>query len=198
MPYTDNTFPTDPVGSGDPYQGTGFTNFDRYLQEQNVQWGAEQPKLFEQGQAYDTNPAFDNWMINASGQAGFPKPPAPVTPPVTPTAPVDNTPPEQPEYVDPNDTLLGQHVDRAHENDPNWTGMDPTPRKPPGNSTTHKADGSTEFYSGGKLTSKTDPWPNLSGVLGGTGTAPTGGQNIGTNPNDNANPRKPNGDPGIW
>jgi len=71
MPYTDNTFPTDTVGSGDPYQGTGFTNFDRYLQEGNVEWGSKQPSAVHQGQSYDTNPAFDNWMINASGQAGF-------------------------------------------------------------------------------------------------------------------------------
>lgn len=106
-----------PVGSGNPYWGSGFTNFDRFLQDPNVQWGAEQTDYFSQPDNYDEGVAISNWLIDASGKAGFPKPtgPAQESPDETPDAP-------EREVYDPQInrewTNLDAHVDRAHENNP--------------------------------------------------------------------------------
>jgi hypothetical protein len=64
MPYTNETYPTDPVGSGNPYFGSGFTNFDRYLQQQNVDWGREQTENAPATNQWSQPNTFDNWMIN--------------------------------------------------------------------------------------------------------------------------------------
>jgi hypothetical protein len=63
--------PYDPVGSGSPYYGSGFVNFDRYLNEPNIGWGfnvlkedIEQPKSEEYWQQ---TPEFDEWITNRAG-----------------------------------------------------------------------------------------------------------------------------------
>jgi hypothetical protein len=93
--------PYDPVGSGSPYFGSGFVNFDRYLNEPNIGWGynvlkenIEQPKSEEY---WLQTPEFDEWITTRAGvekepeltayksawdEAHKPPPPPPGKPPV--------------------------------------------------------------------------------------------------------------------
>jgi hypothetical protein len=85
MPYDPNQ--NDPVGSGNPYYGSGFTNFDNFLQKQNLDWGAQQKDYITSTSDFDTGGAFDNWMIQASHPEwsfGTNQKPGPVTPPPDP------------------------------------------------------------------------------------------------------------------
>lgn len=120
MPFTPN--PLDPVGSGSPYYGSGFTSLDRYLNPQSVGWGGRQPSYYTQGNDWEVGPAYHNWLIDVSGQAGFPKPQKEAAPVQVTTAPQVQE--QQPTYEDVPETKdwsnLDAHVDRAHENNPWW------------------------------------------------------------------------------
>lgn len=78
------------VGSGDANFGSGFTNFDKFLQPENIQWGKD-------NQGYDPSASnnwsnqsgFDQWMIDA----------ARVRNPVQPRAPEINPPTQTPEPI---------------------------------------------------------------------------------------------------
>lgn len=60
----------DPVGSGNPYYGSGFTNLDRYLSDQNLAWGAQQEKLFPETDDYSNDNSIQNWIIQSSQPKG--------------------------------------------------------------------------------------------------------------------------------
>lgn len=85
--YANAGLPSDPLGSGNPYRGSGFTNFDKYLQADNVQWGASQPGTTPPGDSFSGGQTFDNWMINVGHPQGFPE-----DIPLNDVIPPDNTP----------------------------------------------------------------------------------------------------------
>ncbi len=72
MPYDPGTGMSY-VGTGNPYYGSGFTNFDKYLQQQNLDWGAQQNAFINPTDEYDRTQDFNNWMIEATHPNGFPK-----------------------------------------------------------------------------------------------------------------------------
>jgi hypothetical protein len=75
------------VGSGNPYYGSGFTNFDRYLQQSNVDWGAQQAEPVQDSNDWSMKTGFDNWMIGAG------KPQRDAAQPKAPTPMADTQPP---------------------------------------------------------------------------------------------------------
>jgi hypothetical protein len=84
-PYTNTGGLNDNIGSGNPYAGSGFTNFDRYLQGANIQWGASQEAPRKDGDTYTGGQQFDNWMIDVGHPQGFPEDiPNPDVPPQEP------------------------------------------------------------------------------------------------------------------
>jgi hypothetical protein len=189
MAYTNGIVATDPVGSGNPYQGSGFTNFDRYLNEQNINWGAQQPAMIEQGDDYTNDPSYDNWMIEASGRAGFPVAPVDETPVVIPDRPHPPAQVEPTQPYDPEDVWLPK--DFTGTKNPGGTGKGPikppigtgTPKprqpRPPGVDdptavrpvTTYPTQEPDISYPGGKTPNNKNPknpkeaFPSLSNAL---------------------------------
>jgi len=60
------------VGSGSQWQGSGFANFDKYLQQQNIDWGKSQSAYPDATSDLSGQNAFDNWMINTGHPGGLP------------------------------------------------------------------------------------------------------------------------------
>ena len=63
------------IGSGNPYFGSGFTNFENFLQPENIDWGRSQNQMVPASNDWSQQTPFDNWMINRGG--GGPKPAVP-------------------------------------------------------------------------------------------------------------------------
>jgi hypothetical protein len=88
------------VGSGNPYAGSGWTNFDRFLQQENLDWGASQPDYNYGGNQFDSGVNYDNWLIQAGhpdwewGTNAPPEEPAP--PPGEGTVDTTPTPESEP------------------------------------------------------------------------------------------------------
>lgn len=123
MPYDLSGYDPGSVGSGSPYAGSGFTNFDQFMQPENVNWGAQQPGYSIQGDDYSVNPNLDNWMINAGGRQGFPveaPPPEVVQPYVPPPERIYTGRPNTPYYPQPDP---GPQTPSQPELDPNSGGI---------------------------------------------------------------------------
>jgi len=50
------------VGTGNPYYGSGWTNFDKFLNDTNLGWGAEQSDYNYGGTEFDSGVNFNNYL----------------------------------------------------------------------------------------------------------------------------------------
>jgi hypothetical protein len=71
------------IGSGNPYSGSGFANFDRFMQPENIQWGASQPQEGYEypGTDWSLQTPYDEWMINLGNNAKTDEPTETTAPP---------------------------------------------------------------------------------------------------------------------
>lgn len=81
------------IGSGNPYFGSGFTNFENFLQPENIDWGKSQNQMVPASNDWSQQTPFDNWMINRGG--GGPKAATPDLPLDDVTKPPMQTLPSQ-------------------------------------------------------------------------------------------------------
>ena len=119
--YANAGLPSDPLGSGDPYKGSGFTNFDKYLQDENIKWGAGEARETGMGDNFTGGRTFDNWMINVGHPNGIP----PIQNPINPyPGPRPGSPPGTP------DPTRGAHPTTFPNPYPNGPTSSPTPQTP--------------------------------------------------------------------
>ena len=139
---TDNTGTAgSQYGTGNPYYGSGFTNFDRYLQDTNLDWGAKQNALVPASNDWSMQTPFDNWMINRAHPEGLAvvQDPGSDTP-TRPPGPQDgrqpaNLPSDKPFVPNPNAPAAGPAQPR-----PGPSRNPETPQPPPNTITTHVND----------------------------------------------------------
>jgi hypothetical protein len=107
---------SDPVGSGNPYYGSGFTNFDNWL----TQWGADMGAA-QEGENPEWGP-YEKWMYQVGQENKQPvvpevKPDDSVHYAKEPLPPEPPPPPEEPEIPEePEDRLPSWKRDQLDRN----------------------------------------------------------------------------------
>lgn len=153
-----NPTATSQVGTGNPYFGSGFMNFDRYLQDENIDWGAEQSGPMQNTNSdWTSGNEFNNWMINRAAPLNRnwegvhpPHQPLPIPRPPGP----DSGREAAPDYSGPAPTPPGPLIDQA------GTWAQPRPYQPQRG--TPQPD--TASSPGGR---KEQDWDNLDRYLAG-------------------------------
>jgi hypothetical protein len=153
---TDNTGTAgSQYGTGSPYYGSGFTNFDRYLQDTNLDWGAKQNALIPSSNDWAMQTPFDNWMINRAHPEGLPvvNDPGTTTPGTRPPGPAGDG--RQPAFP---------ASDKPFTPNPN---LDPAKPAPPRPDNLSRNPGTTAGPFPGATSSPSQPAPSETNPTGG-------------------------------